>query len=167
MPTVKPRIQVTLTPHQYEVIKAVTATSGQSMSTFLAELVELSMPTFEKMAHAFATIRDAQRLEKERLAKSLEQAHDRIEPLAHQALAEFGRMVDVIEAAAESPSRSGARKADSVAAGDAGASRSGAGAAKSPRPVTRGLRNVTERGSLKRDAASDKAGRQVVRKGGV
>jgi hypothetical protein len=127
MSTTKPRITVTLTEHQHEVLKAVCAASGQSMSAFLGELVELSMPTFEKMAQAFGKLRDVQRFEKERLAQALERSHGEVEGLARQAMGEFGRMIDVIQAAAEPPSRSApsTRKAGSVASPDRAGERPG------------------------------------------
>jgi hypothetical protein len=161
MPTAKPRIQVTLTEHQYEVIRALTSASGQSMSAFLSEIVELSMPTFERMAATFQKLKDVQRFEAEKLAKGLHEANAALEPVAERAVREFSKFLDTVEAAAEPPSRSSARKAGSVAA-----SREG-GTAKSPRPVTRGLRRSTERGGVKVDTPSDKARRQVVRKGGA
>lgn len=163
MPTAKPRIQVTLTNHQYEVLRALTSASGQSMSAFLAEIVELSMPTFERMAATFQKIKDVQRFEAVKLAKGLHDANAALEPVAEKAVAEFSRFLDTVEAAAEPPSRSAAsaRKAGSVAA-----SREG-GTAKSPRPVTRGLRTIAERGGVKLDATPDKARRQVERKRGA
>jgi hypothetical protein len=113
------------------------------------------------MAATFQKLKDVQRFEAEKLAKGLHEANAALEPVAERAVREFSRFLDTVEAAAEPPSRSGARKAGSVAA-----SREG-GTAKSPRPVTRGLRTGAERGGVKRDATPDKARRQVVRKGGA
>lgn len=163
MPTAKPRVQVTLTEHQHAVLRALAAASGQSMSAFLAEIVELSMPTFERMATTFQKIKDVQRFEAVKLAQGLHEANAALEPVAERAVAEFSRFLDTVEAAAEPPSRSAAsaRKAGSVAASGKG------GAAKSPRPVTRGLRTGAERGGVGLDGTPVKARRPVVRKGGL
>jgi uncharacterized protein (DUF1778 family) len=156
MSTTKPRITVTLTEHQHEVLKAVCAASGQSMSAFLGEVVEMSMPTFEKMAQAFGRLRNVQQVEKQRLADALERAHGEVEPLARAVMGEFGRMVDAIEAAAEPPSRS----ARSTRKAGLDASSKMAGQAPGS-PLTN--RGVTPKVGKSRKSLSGKANRQVER----
>lgn len=97
MATQKPRITITITPRQHEVLKAVSAFSGQPMSAFISELLEVSMPTVERMAATFQKLKKAQTIEREKYLHSLEQTQSVMEGLAQQATGQFDLFMTAME----------------------------------------------------------------------
>ena len=59
MATTKPRITITLTQRQHEVLKTIADSGGSTMSGMLGEFIESAMPTFERMAATFQQVRKA------------------------------------------------------------------------------------------------------------
>lgn len=47
--TTKPRITVTLDPHAYEVVSRLSKANGESMSAIVTGLVDLAVPSFERV----------------------------------------------------------------------------------------------------------------------
>lgn len=143
MATTKPRITITLTQRQYEVLKSISDTSGQPMSTFVTELLELTMPTVERMAVSFQKIKAAQDVQKRRILDQLDEAQSAIEPVVQDVVGQFDLFMTRIEEAA------------GVAATDA---RERAGAdtpAAAPAPIT-------NRGATGKKGKAGKAGQQGV-----
>ena len=107
MATTKPRITVTLTERQHEVLKMISDCGGQSMSSLLGELIEVSLPTFERMANTFRKLQQAQHKERARMVEALDEAQAALEPIAQAAVDQFdlfcGRIDGEIDAAAISP----------------------------------------------------------------
>lgn len=99
MATTKPRITITLTHRQHEVLRAISENSGQSMSTFVTEIVELSLPTLERMAETFRKIKSAQDEQKKRIADELEQAQAAVEPVLDQVMGQFDLFLSRVEEA--------------------------------------------------------------------
>lgn len=99
MATNKPRITVTLTQRQHDVLTAISANSGQSMSAFVSEMLEQSLPVLERMAESFRKIKAAQDEQKRRIVDELDQAQTAMEPILGQVLGQFdlfmNRMEDV------------------------------------------------------------------------
>ena len=101
MATTKPRITVTLTERQHEVLKIISDTGGQSMSALLGELVEVSLPTFERMANTFQKLRQAQTIERAKMIEVFDQAQAALEPIALAAVDQFDLFCGRLEGAAE------------------------------------------------------------------
>ena len=80
MATTKPRITVTLTERQYELVKSISDNSGQTMSYFISELLENSLPVMERMAETFRKIKELQDAKKKMIAHELEKVESEIEP---------------------------------------------------------------------------------------
>ena len=97
MATQKPRITVTLTPRQHEVLRSISESSGQPMSAFLSEMLEVSMPTLERMATTFQKLRKAQTVERERYLQSMDETQDVLEGIAQQAMGQFDLFMTAIE----------------------------------------------------------------------
>lgn len=89
MATTKPRITVTLTERQHEVLKAISDNGGQSMSAFIGEVIQVSMPTLERMAETLRKIRTAQDEQKRRIADELDHAQAAVEPILDQVMGQF------------------------------------------------------------------------------
>lgn len=100
MATTKPRITVTLTQRQHEVLRSISECGGQPMSAFISELLEQTLPVLERMAESFRKIKSAQDEQKKRIIADLDQAHSEVEPVLDQVLGQFDLFMTRIEAAA-------------------------------------------------------------------
>lgn len=100
MPTVKPRITITLSDRQYVVLQAISEYSGQPMSSFVGGLLEQSLPVIERMAETFRKVRFVQDEQKIRLAQDLEQAQAAVEPILDQVLGQLDIFMARIEQSA-------------------------------------------------------------------
>lgn len=150
MATTKPRITVTLTERQHEVLKTISDCGGQSMSSLLGELIEVSLPTFERMANTFKKLQQAQHKERARMVEAMDEAQAALEPIAQAAVDQFdlfcGRIDVELDAAASYPRGEGA-----VAAGYTSAPSTNRGAtptrAKGGKPgratVSKGFQKTT------------------------
>lgn len=133
MATVKPRITVTLTQRQYDVLKVISDCGGNPMSAFITEMLEVSLPTLERMAATFQQIKYAQDKQKTKFAEVLNEAQVALEPIAMSALDQFDLFLgNVAEAAA--PGVRGTSAAGAVAHALAPATNRGA---TPPRPKAR------------------------------
>lgn len=143
MPTANPRLSVTVTPELSAVIERLCALTGQSKSSFLADLLQTSVPVFERMIQALEA---AKLLQEEAMSApgefsaSLRAGQQRIETqmgLALDSMDEAFRPLlkeseKVIRRAARGGAGDGKRSA-------ADAPARGALEGSTPRPVTRGL----------------------------
>lgn len=111
MATTKPRITVTLTQRQHDVLKAISEYGGQSMSAFVSEILEQSLPVLERMAESFRKIKAAQDEQKKRIATELDQAQSAVEPMLDQVIGQFDLVMARIEEAAGAPAADGALRA--------------------------------------------------------
>lgn len=108
MATLRPRITVTLTNKQHEVLRSISETSGQSMSTFISGILDVSMPTLERMAIAFHKIKQVQDSQRQKIASELDAVQDAIEPVVQDVVGQFDMFMAQIE-----------RSADAAIVGDA------------------------------------------------
>lgn len=97
MATTKPRITITLSDRQYQLIKAITESSGHSMSGMIVDLLESAEPILEKMAVTFQKMKQATDLQRSHLAKSMDEAQAALEPLALAGLDQFDLFLGKIE----------------------------------------------------------------------
>jgi len=98
MATTKPRITITLTDRQHEVLKSISDSSGQSMSSVVSEVLEPSMPVLERMAATFQHLKRAKDADKARVVRAMEDAQDVFEPLANQASDQLDLFLKSLEA---------------------------------------------------------------------
>ena len=97
MATQKPRITVTITPRQHDVLRSISESSGQPMSAFLSEMLEVSMPTLERMATTFQKLKKAQTIERERYLQSMDETQDVLEGVVQQAMGQFDLFMTAID----------------------------------------------------------------------
>lgn len=74
MPTTKPRITITLSDHQHEVLQGLSNLQGQSMSAIVVELLDTSMPVLERLQTILSAAAAAPQAVLEQLKLSLEGA---------------------------------------------------------------------------------------------
>lgn len=101
MATTKPRITVTLTKRQHDVLKVISECGGRSMSAFISEMLELSLPTLERMAATFQKIKASQDIERARVVEALDEAQSALEPIAMAAIGQFDLFLGKVGAAAD------------------------------------------------------------------
>lgn len=112
MATSKPRITVTLSQRQHEVLKSISDCGGQSMSALLGELIEAALPTLERMSNTFQKLRHAHSLERAKMIEAMDEAQAVLEPIAYAAVDQFDLFLGKIEQAVEGvPDGSGATPA--------------------------------------------------------
>jgi len=86
MATNKPRITVTLEPRTYELLKALQESGGQSMSSFIAEILEQSEPMLERMAVMFQRFREQQEAQAAEISGRLLDVQKQFEPMLETML---------------------------------------------------------------------------------
>lgn len=154
MATTKPRINVTLEQHRYDLFKRLAALQGVSMSSLIAELLEAVAEPMERVCVILEAAKKAPGSVKEGLQVAVARAETALLPKAMEALDQYdlfmGDVSDAIRAAGGPDVRGeGAVRARSAAGRPA--------AVADPRPVTRGstpLREKKEAGSRTRTKAS-------------
>ena len=99
MATTKPRITVTLTKRQHEVLRSISENSNQPMSTFISEMLEAALPMLERMAVTFQRVKEAQQAERTRFLDSMDRAQAAIEPVVLNAVGQFDLFLASIEEA--------------------------------------------------------------------
>lgn len=67
MPTSKPRITITLTDHQYALLRMISDAGGQSMSGIVSEFMAVAQPTLERMATAFQQLKQDRESDHQRI----------------------------------------------------------------------------------------------------
>lgn len=118
MPTAKPRITLTLEPRTYEVLSRLSAAGGDSMSQLVASLVDLAVPSMERMVVLLERAKAAPAEARAGFAAAVERADRELIPLLEQVLGQTDLfLADLNEAAAAATAApSGARRAASRAA---------------------------------------------------
>lgn len=133
MSTTKPRITVTLEPHAYEVLSRLSAVGGDSMSSLVAQFVDVSLPSLERLVVVLERAKAAPEEARAGLAAAVERAERTLLP----ALMQAQDMGDLFLADIEHGSM---RKATPAPAAQRGRAAAPAPAPKrrDPRLVTRG-----------------------------
>lgn len=79
MATSNPRITVTLTPAVHAVLRELSELGGQSQSSIVGELLESSLPVFERVVLALRAASTIQASAKAEIASGLERAQAKLE----------------------------------------------------------------------------------------
>lgn len=137
MPATNPRISVTVTPSVEAVLSRLSAATGQSKSSFIAELLESSMPVFERMATVIEAAKHAKDTLKSQTVKDMEEAESRLHDILGVTMDIFDESTAPILEEAERVQRRAAR---SQTGRRGRAATPAAGLATPPQPpyVTRG-----------------------------
>ncbi|MDZ4284191.1 MAG: hypothetical protein U1C04_25965 [Hydrogenophaga sp.] len=101
MATTKPRITISLTPRQHQVIKVMSDSSGKSMSAFIGEMLEAALPTLERMAVTLQKIKQAQDQERSKFIESMDDAQSALEPYVLDTIGQFDLFLGKIERAVD------------------------------------------------------------------
>ena len=133
MPSVKPRLALTLPEHRYDLLKRLAALQGVSMASVVTELLEECYPVLERVVVALDAAKTASESAKTGLRESCDKAIEELEPYRDHFIDQFDLFMDGITRQAQ-----GAEATDTPArAGGSGATALGPGSVN-PRVVTRG-----------------------------
>lgn len=130
MATLKPRVNVTLEPHRYDLLKRLAGLQGVSMSYLIADLLETVAEPLERVCVVLEAASKAPDNVKDGLRAALYRAERVLLPQAD----EFMEQADLFFTDA-------AARIEAAGAGDSAASAAdaaGDGTGRDPRPVTRG-----------------------------
>ena len=97
MATNKPRITITLTERQHEVLSSISRHSGKSMSSSVSELVEAALPVFERMAVTFQKLDGWQSQQSQKLGKDLDKIQDKLGPLVDSMIGQLELVMDAVQ----------------------------------------------------------------------
>jgi hypothetical protein len=135
MPTLNPRLTITLTPACAAVLRELSTLTGNSQSATVGELLEMSLPVFERVVAGIKAAKSLEANAKSEIAEGLERAQHKVEAQLQIALADMDEGFRPLLTEAEKIQRRGA------SAPGRGWPRTGAGATRrgsTPVPVTRG-----------------------------
>lgn len=112
MATKRPRITITLNERQHAVLQAISKTGGQSMSAFVAGVLEAALPTLERMGATFQVVHQAHEQERARFVQAMDRAQQHVEPLALLAVNQLDLFLD--EMTQPAPMAAGTRSGSST-----------------------------------------------------
>lgn len=143
MPTVNPRVQVTLSPSLDALVKRMALCTRSSKSQVLRELLEAAEPALQRAATLMEAASTAAAEARARLARNLSKSQDLVEDQLAMNLARLDRMTDDLVSQAEAikarrPGRGGARSASPAPAAPVG---------KEPPSSNRGVKSAKQAGN--------------------
>lgn len=107
MATTKPRITVTLTHRQHELLKAISDATGGSMSAYVSELLETAEPVLERIASTMQRLRQLNSQRKASVVAALDEAQTTLEPVMEAVLGQFDLFTSRLEHAVGGAAGSG------------------------------------------------------------
>lgn len=161
MATTKPRINVTLELHRFELFKRLASLQGVSMSSLIAELLEAVAEPMERVCVLMEAAKEAPGSVKEGLRVAVARAESVLLPRAQETIDQFDLfMADVGQVVHEA----GAPRPGGRSAGGRGVPASAA----DPRPVTRGSTPLPDtRNKAPRTSTKSSKGKASILPGGV
>lgn len=170
MPATNPRISVTVTPSVEAVLSRLSVATGQSKSSFIAELLESSMPVLERMATVIEAAKEAKDTLKSQTVKDMEEAESRLHEILGVTLDIFDESTAPILKEAERVQRR-ATRSQAGRGGRAATPAAGLATPAQPPYVTRGSGTPETRGSgtpeKTKRASADRGKKGVERSGPV
>lgn len=154
MATDKPRITISLTQDQYDVIKRLSGLQGVPMARVVTDLVAEVAPVLEKVVEALSIAAKAQENVKVNLRRVVDQAEEDFRPIVSQVLNQFDMFADQLQTLVHA--------SGDEARPTTGAAATGGGTDSSPRPVITGAVKP-QRGSVDSKGDIQKAGKSKVK----
>jgi len=94
MPTKNPRINLTVTPERYELLKRLAGYQGTTMAGLVGETMDMMYPVMERVCVVLEAAKMAQQTSKEGFRESIAKAEAEMLPLMYQAVDQFDMFVD-------------------------------------------------------------------------
>lgn len=96
MPSVKPRLALTLPEHRHDLLKRLAGLQGVSMASVVTELLEECYPVLERVVVALEAAKSASESAKTGLRESCNKAIAEMEPYRDQFMDQFDLFMDGI-----------------------------------------------------------------------
>ena len=154
MPTLNPRVSITLKPSSYAQLKELSRLTGNSQSSLIAEILEQSEPVFARIITVLAAAQTAKQGALDRVVGDMEKAQSRIEKELGLLVGDFELTAGAVTDGLEGIARRGRRDVS----GDAPAA---PGAARRTRPTplsNRGVRSTDQTQKQHKKTASQVKG---------
>ena len=100
MPTVKPRITITLTDHQHAVLSSLASVQKVSMSSIVVDLVDTTLPVLERLAAVLQNAADAPQSVLDELRRSLASAEQDTVGMSSDVMGQLDLLVEASGGAA-------------------------------------------------------------------
>lgn len=97
MPTIKPRIKLTLEQPRYDLLKRLAALQGVSMASLVTDMLDEFYPVMERVCVVLEAAQQAQETSKQGLREAVAQAEAQLIPLAKATLSQFDLFMDKVE----------------------------------------------------------------------
>ena len=94
MPTVKPRINITLQPERYDLLRRLSSLQGSSMASIVVEVMDSVYPVLERVVIVLEAAKNAQTSQKEGMRKAVEAAEVEMMPHMYDAISQFDMFID-------------------------------------------------------------------------
>lgn len=135
MPTSKPRITITLSEKQHELLSAMAEIQEVSMSSLVVELLETAEPVFERVLEMLQAAKKAPQAALAGLKQSLDFAEGHMSGLQVSALGQLDMLIDQVAKPVPGARTDGARRAQG---------KKSASQRPGPHPTNRGVRKTTK-----------------------
>lgn len=97
MPTMKPRVQVTLEPQTHEVIERLAALQGRTRGSVIAELLDSIAPTLGRTVALLEAAADAPKHVKQGLRSVVHDLHQELVAVSGEAAAQLDMVLDRVD----------------------------------------------------------------------
>lgn len=102
MPTAKPRITITLSTTTHETLSRLSVVSGESMSSIVAQVVDLAVPSLGRLGVVLEQARDAPKEARAGLLSAIDRAERDLLPAMTSSIAQADMFLTDLAAAAGS-----------------------------------------------------------------
>jgi hypothetical protein len=94
MPTLKQRVNLTVQPHRYDLLKRISRLQGTSMAAVISETMELVYPVLERVCVVLEAAEHAQETSKTGLKKAVDKAEAELLPHLYASISQFDMFMD-------------------------------------------------------------------------
>ena len=94
MPTKKPRINLTLQPERYELLRRLAVLQESSMASIIIEVMDSVYPVLERVVIVLEAAKNAKTSQKEGMRKAVETAEEEMMPHMYEAISQFDMFMD-------------------------------------------------------------------------
>ena len=177
MPTINPRIAITLPPYRYDLLKRMATLQGVSMASMVSELLEEFYPVLERVCVALEMAKKAQNSTRVGMREAADRAIEEMQPMLDASKGQLDIFLNAIEQQALSETLTQEMEQTINAKGSAAQGKRDEGALTSaaenlpksesisPRVVTRGSGNKQHKPSKPAKASSGKGLVGIERRG--
>lgn len=140
MPSANPRINLTLTPHRYELLTRLAKLQGSSRAGIISETMELVYPMLERVCVVLEAAQRAQETRADGLREAVAKVEAELSPMLYEVASQFDLFMDQAGAAVgvDSPGESAMAQVRKIMEGDGAASSETVGRREPDGRVARG-----------------------------